>query len=90
MKSLKPSSRVALVKAVSDGSARESTMSPKRSEDVPCGSVLDALDIAKALFWGYSMGGWIGFGIAKYTKERIHALVIGGQQLSSVPRSFGD
>ena len=38
MKSLKPSSRAALVKAVSDGSARESTMSPKRSEDVPCGS----------------------------------------------------
>jgi hypothetical protein len=27
-----------LVKAVSDGSARESTMSPKRSEDVPSGS----------------------------------------------------
>ena len=37
-KSLKPSSRAALVKAVSDGSARESTMSPKRSEDVPCES----------------------------------------------------
>jgi pimeloyl-ACP methyl ester carboxylesterase len=42
-------------------------------------AVLDALDIAKALFWGYSMGGWIGFGIAKYAKERVHALVIGGQ-----------
>jgi pimeloyl-ACP methyl ester carboxylesterase len=43
-------------------------------------AVLDALDIAKALFWGYSMGGWIGFGIAKYAKERVRALVIGGQQ----------
>jgi pimeloyl-ACP methyl ester carboxylesterase len=42
-------------------------------------AVLDALNIAKALFWGYSMGGWIGFGIAKYAKERAHALVIGGQ-----------
>jgi pimeloyl-ACP methyl ester carboxylesterase len=42
-------------------------------------AVLDALNIAKALFWGYSMGGWIGFGIAKYAKERPHALVIGGQ-----------
>ena len=42
-------------------------------------AVLDALDIAKALFWGYSMGGWIGFGIAKYAAERVHALVIGGQ-----------
>src|SRR6516164_8151345 len=42
-------------------------------------AVLDALNIAKALYWGYSMGGWIGFGIAKYAKERVRALVIGGQ-----------
>ena len=42
-------------------------------------AVLDALDIAKTLFWGYSMGGWIGFGIAKYAEERVRALVIGGQ-----------
>ena len=42
-------------------------------------AVLDALDMAKALYWGYSMGGWIGFGIAKYAQERVHALVIGGQ-----------
>jgi pimeloyl-ACP methyl ester carboxylesterase len=42
-------------------------------------AVLDALDIARALFWGYSMGGWIGFGIAKYAKQRVRALVIGGQ-----------
>ena len=25
------------------------------------------------------MGGWIGFGMAKYAKERVRALVIGGQ-----------
>ena len=42
-------------------------------------AVLDALDVARALFWGYSMGGWIGFGLAKYARERVHALVIGGQ-----------
>ena len=42
-------------------------------------AVLDALKIAKALFWGYSMGGWIGFGTAKYSQERFRALVIGGQ-----------
>jgi pimeloyl-ACP methyl ester carboxylesterase len=42
-------------------------------------AVLDELDIAQALFWGYSMGGWIGFGIAKYARERFRALVIGGQ-----------
>jgi pimeloyl-ACP methyl ester carboxylesterase len=49
-------------------------------------AVLDALAIAKALFWGYSMGGWISFGIAKYAKERVRALVIGGQH--PYPRSM--
>src|SRR5437773_1476057 len=41
-------------------------------------TVLDALDLAKAHFWGYSMGGWIGFGMAKYAPERVDRLVIGG------------
>ena len=27
-------------------------------------AVLDGLAIKKAVFWGYSMGGWIGFGTA--------------------------
>jgi pimeloyl-ACP methyl ester carboxylesterase len=40
--------------------------------------VLDAEDIEKALFWGYSMGGRIGFGMAKYAPRRLHALIIGG------------
>jgi pimeloyl-ACP methyl ester carboxylesterase len=29
-------------------------------------------------FWGYSMGGWIGFGMAKYGADRVDRLVIGG------------
>src|SRR6266542_5630154 len=35
-------------------------------------AVLDTLDITKAHFWGYSMGGWIG-------PKHVHALIIGGQ-----------
>jgi pimeloyl-ACP methyl ester carboxylesterase len=42
------------------------------------GAVLDALHIQQAHFFGYSMGGWIGFGMAKYAPERVHALLIGG------------
>src|SRR5262250_1110568 len=42
-------------------------------------AVLDALQIPSAHFWGYSMGGWIGFGMAKYAPERVQALIIGGQ-----------
>jgi pimeloyl-ACP methyl ester carboxylesterase len=41
-------------------------------------AVLDSLAIEKAHYWGYSMGGWIGFGMAKYAPERLHSLVIGG------------
>jgi len=42
-------------------------------------AVLDALAIEKASFWGYSMGGWIGFGMAQFAPSRLDRLVIGGQ-----------
>jgi pimeloyl-ACP methyl ester carboxylesterase len=41
-------------------------------------SVLDAVGVERAHFWGYSMGGHIGFGMAKYAPHRVHGLVIGG------------
>jgi len=42
-------------------------------------AVLDALSITQADFFGYSMGGWIGFGVARYVPERFRSLIIGGQ-----------
>jgi pimeloyl-ACP methyl ester carboxylesterase len=42
-------------------------------------AVLNVLGIEKAHFWGYSMGGWIGFGMAAFAPERVDRLVIGGQ-----------
>lgn len=41
-------------------------------------AVLDDLNIGKAHYLGYSMGGWIGWGIAKYAQERFRSLIIGG------------
>ena len=41
-------------------------------------AVLDALAVAQANYLGYSFGGWVGFGLAKYAPERIRSLVIGG------------
>jgi pimeloyl-ACP methyl ester carboxylesterase len=41
-------------------------------------AVLDDLKIAKAHYFGYSMGGWIGFGLAKYVPERFRSLILGG------------
>lgn len=40
--------------------------------------VLDDLGIQKAHYFGYSMGGWIGFGMAKHASQRIHSLILGG------------
>jgi pimeloyl-ACP methyl ester carboxylesterase len=41
-------------------------------------SVLDALDVEKTNFMGFSYGGRIGLGIAVYTPERFKSLIIGG------------
>lgn len=41
-------------------------------------TVLDDLDVSKAHYLGYSMGGWIGFAAAKYTPERFNSFILGG------------
>jgi pimeloyl-ACP methyl ester carboxylesterase len=41
-------------------------------------SVLDDLDIPQAHYFGYSMGGRIGFAMARYARERLLSLILGG------------
>jgi len=41
-------------------------------------TVLDDLGIEKAHYFGYSYGGYTGWGIAKYAPERVHSLILGG------------
>jgi pimeloyl-ACP methyl ester carboxylesterase len=41
-------------------------------------AVMDNAGIAEAIFWGYSMGGRVGYAIADYVPERFRAFVIGG------------
>ena len=53
-------------------------------------AVLDTLNLTNAHFWGYSMGGWIGFGVAAYAPKRVQALIIGGQHpYAATPRRCG-
>ena len=55
-------------------------------------AVLDDLDIGSAHFFGYSMGGSIGFRFAKFAAERARSLIIGGASASgrdpNVPHPF--
>jgi pimeloyl-ACP methyl ester carboxylesterase len=49
---------------------------PSRAGDVV--AVLDDLCLDAAHFWGYSMGGRIGFALAKYAPQRLRGLIVGG------------
>ena len=78
---LKPHYQLILVDARGHGASDKphdaaSYALPLRVSDVV--AVLDDLGIRKALYWGYSMGGWIGFGMAKHAASRVQALIIGG------------
>lgn len=42
------------------------------------GAVLDALGIAQAHYYGYSFGGWVGFGLAAQAPARVRSLLLGG------------
>jgi pimeloyl-ACP methyl ester carboxylesterase len=55
-------------------------------------AVLDHLQIPRASFWGYPLGGQIGFGLAQYAPERVDALLIGGASAyaSSLGTGFRD
>jgi len=41
-------------------------------------AVLDDLNISKAHYFGYSVGGYIAVGLAKHASERFHSLIISG------------
>jgi pimeloyl-ACP methyl ester carboxylesterase len=47
-----------------------------RSEDVL--AVVDDLGSEKAHVLGYSMGGWLSVGVAKYHRPRLSSLIVGG------------
>lgn len=48
-------------------------------------AVLDAAGVARMHFWGYSMGGFVGFRLARLAPTRVRSLVLGGCQPFPVP-----
>lgn len=78
---LRPNNRLILIDARGHGASDKppdgaAYSLPQHVGDIV--AVLDALDLPKAHFWGYSMGGWFGFGMAKYAAARVNSLIIGG------------
>jgi pimeloyl-ACP methyl ester carboxylesterase len=51
-------------------------------------AVMGDLDIDKAHYWGYSLGGVVGYLLPKYTPERFHSLIIGGAPDGTPPETF--
>ena len=47
-----------------------------RVADIVC--VLNELRVSRAHYFGYSMGGWIGFGMARHAPARLRSLIVGG------------
>jgi pimeloyl-ACP methyl ester carboxylesterase len=41
-------------------------------------SVMNELRVSRAHYFGYSMGGWIGFGMARHAPDRLRSLIVGG------------
>lgn len=49
-------------------------------------SVMNELRISRAHYFGYSMGGWIGFGMARHASDRLKSLIVGGASAASRKR----
>jgi pimeloyl-ACP methyl ester carboxylesterase len=81
VKALRGNYRLVLVDARGHGASDKPHDPRSYSPSLRAGdivAVLDKLDVDSAHFWGYSMGGRIGFGLAKHAPERVGTLVIGG------------
>ena len=78
---LKPKYRLVLIDARGHGQSDkphdfQSYTTEKCVSDVV--AVLDDLGMKTAIYWGYSMGGRIGFALAKHALDRVACFVIGG------------
>jgi pimeloyl-ACP methyl ester carboxylesterase len=78
---LKPHFRLILIDARGHGASekrhdRASYVWPVNIADII--AVIDDLRIARAAFWGYSMGGAIVLGLAQHAPHRVSALIVGG------------
>jgi pimeloyl-ACP methyl ester carboxylesterase len=93
VEALKPHYRLILIDARGHGASDKPHQADayERERNVAdTTTVLDDLDIPRAHYFGYSMGGRIGFAIARYAPERVHSLIIGGRSPYALPQAGPD
>jgi pimeloyl-ACP methyl ester carboxylesterase len=78
---LKPKHRLVLIDARGHGQSDKphdpASFTPEKfASDIL--AVLDDLGVKTAAYWGYSMGGWIGFALARHALDRVECFVLGG------------
>ena len=83
---LKPKYRLVLIDARGHGQSDkphdpQSYTPEKFASDIV--AVLDDLGMKTAAYWGYSMGGRIGFALARHALDRVACFVIGGASAST-------
>ena len=80
VEALKPQYRLILIDARGHGASykpHEPDAYDRERNVADIATVLDDLDIPRAHYFGYSMGGRIGFAIARYAPERVRSLILG-------------
>ena len=87
---LKSERKVILVDARGHGASDKPHEAAEYTKDLQAAdivAVLQDLNISCVDYWGYSMGGQIGFAMAQYAPDRVRGLVIGGAAGAGLSRA---
>ena len=82
---LKDSFRIAAVDSLGHGLSDKPQVASRYSQEARSGdliAIIDHLGYERAHLVGYSMGGWLAVGAAKFHRERLASLVIGGWDIA--------
>jgi pimeloyl-ACP methyl ester carboxylesterase len=77
---LRPHYQVIMFDALGHGQSDKPHDSAAYSQHQRCRdalAVLDALGIERAHYFGYSLGGWVGYGLVRHARQRLSSLVLG-------------
>lgn len=78
---LKDERRLILVDARGHGASDKPHVTSAYSKELQAAdvvAVLEELNVQRADYWGYSMGGRIGFTLAQYERDRFRCFILGG------------